>query len=117
MPDAHPVISSVISPAGVPEVTPAWVAAHVHEVRILDVRDPAEFSDELGHIEGAELVPLATLATALHPDDPRPVVTVCRSGGRSAKAVGILRKLGLRRVLSMQGGMTAWREAKLPVKR
>lgn len=37
--------------AGVPEVTPEWVAAHIHEVRIVDVRQPAEFSDDLGHLE------------------------------------------------------------------
>lgn len=107
----------VPGPSGVPEVTPAWVAAHGSEVRIIDVREPAEFSDELGHIEDAELVPLAKLATAAHADYTRPVVTVCRSGGRSAKAVEVLNKLGLQRVASMQGGMAAWNQAKLPVKR
>lgn len=107
----------VLSTTGVPEVAPAWVAAHASEVRIIDVREPAEFSDELGHIEGAELVPLAKLSTAAHADYARPIVTVCRSGGRSAKAVEILNKLGLQRVASMQGGMAAWSQAKLPVKR
>lgn len=55
--------------------------------RIIDVRQPEEFDGELSHIEGAELVPLATLpaqAANWPPDDK--LLIVCRSGGRASQA-------------------------------
>lgn len=107
----------VIGPSGVPEVTPAWVAAHRNEVRVVDVRQPAELTGELGHIAGAELVPLDSVATALQQAERRPIVVVCRSGSRSAKAVAVLHELGVERIASMAGGMIAWNQAGLPTQR
>lgn len=107
----------VIGTAGVPEVTPAWVAVHRREIHIVDVRQPPEFTDELGHIGGAELVPLDTVTTAMRAADRKPTVVVCRSGGRSARAVEALHALGMERVASMEGGMVAWNEEGLPAER
>lgn len=111
----------IVSAAGVPEVTPEWVAEHAREVRIVDVRETPELTGELGHIVGhivgAEHVPLDLVATAARKDDDRPIITVCRSGGRSAKAVQVLHALGVERVASLKGGMTAWNQARLPVER
>ena len=98
-------------------MTPAWLAAHQGEVRVVDVREPTEFRDDLGHIEGAELVPLDAVAIAARGDEPRPIITVCRSGTRSAQAVQILHDRGVDRVASMAGGMIAWSQAGLPVSR
>ena len=84
-------------------------------MKIVDVRQPAEFTGELSHIVGAELVPLATLdagAAGWRLEDP--VVVVCRSGGRSGRAALVLENLGFSRVASMAGGMLAWGEAGLP---
>jgi rhodanese-related sulfurtransferase len=73
------------------------------------VREPDEFRGELGHIVGAELAPLQTLtAAAASLPRERPIVTVCRSGGRSGKAALSLLGLGFARVASLSGGMTAW---------
>jgi sulfur dioxygenase len=107
-----------ISVAGLPEVAPEWVALHGDEVRIVDVREPDELSGELGHIEGAERVPLAQLPgpLATAPRDA-PIVLVCRSGGRSGKAALELARLGFERVASMRGGMTAWNERRYPIAR
>jgi sulfur dioxygenase len=107
-----------ISPGGIPEVAPEWVAAHGAEVRLLDVREPAELTGELGHIAGIEAVPLGQLPGPLEtaPRD-RPVVFVCRSGGRSGKAALIAASLGFERVASMRGGMTAWNQRRYPVAR
>jgi sulfur dioxygenase len=105
-----------ISAGGVPEVSAGWLASHVGRVRVVDVRERDEWTGPLGHVHGAELVPLATLeGTARGFDAGTPVVTVCRSGGRSAKAAMTLAKMGFTHVASMHGGMTAWTEAQLPV--
>jgi rhodanese-related sulfurtransferase len=106
------------SASGVPEVAPEWVAAHGRDVRLLDVRERDELTGELGHIAGIELVPLGTLPGPLEtaPRD-RPIVFVCRSGGRSGKAALLAGALGFERVASMRGGMIAWNERRYPVAR
>ena len=101
------------SQEGVPEVTVAWVAASASAVRLVDVREPAEWTGPLGHIASAERVPLATLSTALQDADRmQPIVVLCRSGGRSGTAALLLESMGFARVASMAGGMTAWNEAR-----
>lgn len=102
-------------PGEVVEVEPAWVAANAPSVFVVDVREPAEFHGELGRVAGAVLAPLGTVAErALGWERGQPVVTVCRSGGRSLHAAHALRDLGFREVASMRGGMIAWNDAGLP---
>jgi len=102
--------------AGIDEIEPEWLAAHRDEALILDVREPDEFTGALGHIEGAVLLPLGHLAAHLESiDRDRPVVAVCRSGGRSAQACVLLRKQGLERVANLPGGMLHWHDLGLPV--
>lgn len=112
-----PSWSSVVrTPDGVPEVSAEWVRAHRAEVRVIDVREPTEFTGDLGHVDGAELVPLATVEQAAASwDRDAQIVTVCRSGGRSGKAARALEGLGFTAVASMAGGMMRWDELKLPV--
>ena len=86
--------------------------------RVIDVREPGEFTGELGHIEGAERVALATLPEAARSwARDAELVVVCRSGARSSRAAEVLRGLGFERVVNMSGGMTAWNAAGLPVAR
>ena len=107
-----------ISGADVPEVTVDWVAANPAAGRLVDVREVDEYVGPLGHIDSAELVPLATVGqVAAAWDRSLPVVLVCRSGGRSAKAAMAMRALGFKKIASMRGGMTRWNEAHLPVVR
>ena len=81
-----------------------------HEVQVIDVREPAEFSGDLGHIPGARLLPLAELAARSGEiDKTHPVVTVCRSGARSAQATVLLQKSGFTQVANLAGGMLRWR--------
>lgn len=47
----------------------------------------------------------------------QPVVVICASGNRSARAAARLKALGYARPLSVRGGMAAWRAAGLPVNR
>jgi sulfur dioxygenase len=107
-----------ISVGGIPEVAPEWVALHGREVRLVDVRELDELVGELGHIDGAEPLPLAQVPGPLEaaPRD-HPIVFVCRSGGRSGKAALSLTKLGFEQVASMRGGMRAWNQRRYPIVR
>jgi sulfur dioxygenase len=101
--------------AGVPEVPLTWLVEHRRDVRLIDVREPPEFDGELGHIEGAELLPLGDLRAVLAPwNRDASLVLVCRSGARSAQAALILEAAGFTRVANLAGGMIAWRGAGLP---
>ena len=76
-------------------------------LEIIDVREPHEWA--ICRIEGARLVPLATLGSRLHELDPaRTYVLQCRSGVRSAKALGLLREAGFSHLLNLRGGILAW---------
>jgi sulfur dioxygenase len=102
--------------AGLWELQPEWLEEHHAQVQIVDVREPSEFNGILGHVEGAVLMPLGELklrAPAL--DKARPVVTVCRSGARSAQAAVMLDKEGFGKVANLAGGMLRWRSQRLPV--
>ena len=82
-------------------------------VILVDVREPAEWA--AGHVEGARHIPLAQLGQR-HGGLPvgRPVIAVCRSGARSARAATLLAGQG-REVSNLDGGMRAWAAAGLPV--
>jgi sulfur dioxygenase len=96
--------------AGLWEITPAALSERLASVQIVDVREPAEFHGSLGHIEGATLLPLGELASRVAELDPaRPVVTVCRSGTRSAQAALLLARSGFASVANLSGGMLSWR--------
>jgi glyoxylase-like metal-dependent hydrolase (beta-lactamase superfamily II) len=109
--------------ASIAEIAPRSLAARLasrSRPLVLDVREPEEFVGELGHVEGAILVPLDALERRLpklaghHEHD---VVVVCRAGARSATAAAILRRAGFGRVENLAGGMLAWIGAGLPVQR
>jgi len=86
------------------------------EIQIVDVREPSEFSDALGHIRGARLLPLSELTARIGEiAADRPVVTVCRSGARSAQAIVLMQKAGLQQLANLAGGMLRWRAESLPV--
>ncbi|MFN3230670.1 MAG: rhodanese-like domain-containing protein [Alphaproteobacteria bacterium] len=102
--------------AGVWEVQPQWLEEHLGDVQIVDVREDEEFHGILGHIHGATLVPLGGLSDhADELDRAKPVVTVCRSGARSAQATVLLEKEGFEKVANLAGGMLRWRAQRLPV--
>jgi glyoxylase-like metal-dependent hydrolase (beta-lactamase superfamily II)/rhodanese-related sulfurtransferase len=102
--------------AGFWELQPAWLEEHRKQVQIVDVREPDEFTGILGHVEGARLMPLGKLHDCMASlDKDRPVVTVCRSGARSAQAALMLEKGGFGRVANLAGGMLRWRSQRLPV--
>ena len=104
---------------GIPEVSVETVLQTGGKVRLIDVRNPDEFTGELGHIEGAELVTLGPdllkfLETA---DRSQEIIFVCRSGGRSGQATAASLSMGYKFTANMIGGMLRWNEMKFPVLR
>ncbi|MCG6871518.1 MAG: MBL fold metallo-hydrolase [Gammaproteobacteria bacterium] len=76
---------------------------------LIDVREAEEFNGELGHIEGARLVPLKELVQAASDlDKQRPWILICRSGVRSTTAAAMLTALGFDEVYNLRGGMLDW---------
>ncbi len=99
-------------------IAPRAVYDTLGTAKLIDVREPHEFVGELGHVEGAELVPLETLEVASKAwERDTPLVLICRSGGRSGRAAEHLAAQGFVAVMNMVGGMLAWTEAGLPVNR
>jgi hydroxyacylglutathione hydrolase len=104
-----------------PPITSADLKAQLEagaKLRLVDVREPAEFTSELGHIDGAELIPMNTVPAQLAQlkSDTREIIAICKSGMRSANVAEFLAKNGLQ-VRNLQGGMMAWKSAGLPIKR
>ena len=112
-PDWAPLTMSF---AGIWEVPLTWVEAHLHAIQVLDVREPDEFTGPLGHIRGAKLIPLGELSGRIGElAKDRPMVAVCRAGGRSAQATLILQQAGFDRIANLPGGMLRWRAEGGPV--
>ncbi|HAA01726.1 MAG TPA: rhodanese-like domain-containing protein [Flavobacteriales bacterium] len=63
---------------------------------IIDVRTPQEYKG--GHIKGSQNIPLYKIDAQVESirKKGKPVITVCRSGGRSGMAADILRKKGIK---------------------
>ena len=106
--DWAPVFRSDVD---VPEVTAQWVLDNPSAARMVDVREPDEFTGVLGHIAGSELIPKAEAVEALcgEPKD-NPIVLICRSGRRSGIVALELEAMGFTKIVSMQGGMLAVNE-------
>lgn len=104
---------------GIPEVTCEDVLANLGKVRIIDVRRPEEYNNELGHIAGTELVTLGPdLTNFLEKGDrSQEIIFVCRSGGRSGQATAESIKLGYKSTINMIGGMIRWNELRQPTER
>jgi len=81
---------------------------------IVDVREDSEWNEQ--HIPGAIHIPLGQLnerLAELKQYKDSPVITQCRSGGRSAQAVDVLTSAGFSKVYNMEGGIIAWDKAGL----
>jgi len=82
----------------------------------IDVRSPMEFAGEW--IEGSWNIPLPELEDRIHELEKAqsPLVILCRTGNRSLMAAQVLQRRGYKDFRILDGGVTAWRKAKLPLK-
>jgi rhodanese-related sulfurtransferase len=98
-----------VFPPSVPSVTPGGVA---DGAAVLDVREQDEW--EAGHIPGALHIPLGELPARVGELPAGELLVVCRSGGRSGRAVGWLNRSGHQSV-NLDGGMQLWAVAGRPM--
>ena len=93
----------------VPEISVQALKARMdrkEKLVLVDVREPKEYA--IARIEGSTLIPLGTLSGRLGElDKGAKLVVHCKSGGRSAKAVALLREKGYDAV-NLAGGIDAW---------
>ncbi|MBO9667542.1 MAG: rhodanese-like domain-containing protein [Bdellovibrio sp.] len=96
------------------EITCQELQKRIHQVRIVDVRTPEEYTGELGHIAQAELVPLGPALIDFLKSQPlnEEIVFVCRSGARSGQTTLLSEEMGFTRTFNMIGGMLKWNELK-----
>ncbi len=104
-------------------ISPAEVQARIargESVDLIDVRNDMEWNSV--HAVGARHVPLGRLDPAAvvreragKPDDP--IYVICASGGRSASACEAFHRAGLTQAVIVEGGISAWIRAGLPIQR
>jgi rhodanese-related sulfurtransferase len=97
---------------------PAWIEvvdlqrrlAAGDAVVLIDVRQPEEFTAPPGHLPGAVNVPLADLPSRAGELAARrqPIVMVCKTDRRSAKAATELLAAGIADVAVLRGGTDGW---------
>jgi rhodanese-related sulfurtransferase len=94
---------------------PWEAAAFLHELAVIDVRDPGEAGREPGHIAGSLLVPKGELLDAARGWNPAlPLLVVSAFGERSEEARLLLVDAGFTTVYTLTGGVVAWRNLGLP---
>lgn len=107
------------APAGFPNISAAELSEKLAmdaDIVLLDVRTNAEYAGPLGHLPGAELIPLQELGKRyqeLLPVQNKEIVVYCRSGNRSQVATALLREKGFN-AINMLGGMRAWHRLEKP---
>jgi rhodanese-related sulfurtransferase len=82
----------------------------------LDIREDGEYKG--GHIPDCIHIPFKQLServNELNRFRNSPVIAYCRSGARSGSAGTVLKKHGFENVYNLEGGITAWQKASLPV--
>ncbi|WP_130430144.1 rhodanese-like domain-containing protein [Rivibacter subsaxonicus] len=105
---------------GASSVSPAEAVTLINREKavLVDVSEPAEYA--AGHALNARHVPFGELESSpkgLPTNKSLPVLLMCPTGARAGRAVGVLAKLGFQNVRSVAGGLSAWREAQLPVEK
>ena len=109
-----PAAAQQLDARGIPEITVQELRDRIaaglasSNTLLLDVREPNEW--DIVHIDGAQLMPKATVADHLTEFAPYDEILVqCRSGARSADIVRFLRDdVGLKNVKNVKGGILAW---------
>ena len=84
---------------------------------VIDVRGDGEYKK--GHILGSKLMPLSKFKNndlaSIEKYKDTPIIVVCNSGMTSNQACQMMQKLGFNDLYNLQGGITEWRNANLPL--
>ena len=85
------------------------------DLLLIDVRGQDELSE--GYIEGSTLMPLWDIIKGTQrPPQNKAILLICAVGGRSLALGQLMSKNGWNEVYNLKGGISAWKEAHLPVK-
>ena len=114
------LVLSVRRPGGARSLTTAQATMLINRENalLLDIREPSEYV--AGHPSEARNIPVGSLserADELAQFKDSPVILICQSGVRSSAACSKLAKLGFTKLHSLDGGIAAWSEAGLPLKK
>lgn len=85
-------------------------------VHFLDIREDHEFAED--HAKGARHLGKGIIERdieTLIPDKQAPIILYCGGGYRSVLAADALQRMGYTAVISMDGGIKAWRDAGYPM--
>lgn len=83
---------------------------------LIDLRSPNQFKD--GHISGARNLPgdqVAADPKALEKLAGKTAIFYCDDGATTGAALRTLARAGVKNVLSLRGGLAAWKQENLPV--
>ena len=95
--------------AGIWQVDAHWLMGNTEGVQIVDVRPADEIAGALGTIASARLISLGNVVSdAQDLSRSRPIVVICRSGGRSSQATARLMKAGFKNIANLDGGVIRW---------
>ncbi len=96
------------------QMAPADAGSQLTRFRTIDVREPHEYCNELGHLRRSELLPMDQVAEAMPAwDKETPLLMICRSGRRSGKICQDLANAGFAEIYNLEGGMIAWNDTDL----
>ena len=97
-------------------ITDAVQLINKEKAAVIDIRDAAEF--QKGHIKAAKNIPVASIEVnqkQLPSNKKTPLILVCNNGSQSVKAVSAFSQRGYEAVYTLAKGMSAWKEAELPI--
>ena len=83
---------------------------------ILDIRTPAEYQS--GHIKDAVMIDYYSKSFVDEIgrlDKEKSYLVYCRSGNRSARSMGLLKKLQFQKIYHLEAGINSWNSAGLPL--
>ena len=86
-----------------------------NDLLLIDVRGQDELIE--GYIAGSTLMPLWDIIKGTQrPPKDKPILLICAVGGRSLALGQLMSKNGWDEVYNLKGGISAWKDARLPVK-
>ena len=86
-----------------------------NDLLLIDVRGQDELNQ--GYIEGSTLMPLWDIIKGKQrPPKSKPILLICAVGGRSLALGQLMSKNGWDEIYNLKGGISAWKDEKLPLK-
>ena len=115
------IVWQSVAKGGSNGISPAVVTQLMNHKKavLVDIRD-ADAIAQAGALPEAKRIALADLkakADSLSKNKETPVVVVCQTGQRSGAAATVLKAAGYSQVFTLEGGVAAWVEAGMPVKK